>query len=424
MSPQTKGPEVHFTVFIRLPFPRGDFVDPLPVEWNATKDRALWEILSRPAKGDDIDWKALAESFDVTLPFLLQQAAWLYDRQLSQVRAQMRRVGTTHSTSSSPAPGSVSESIALGGQGMKRIGSGGSRVPSRLAVQTKDISIPRAESSPVTATRNRISVLPRTSSATTVTQVKSAREPSPRDALSAAARTQRPGSGGRGPSNTRREQGTGAPPRESPVLEEDSLTSSSEEESDSDEETSSRRAPGFKRFGKFSIHRTGLRDDEEDDEDDSPAFLPLPRGSEPGSREAQRSDLNATLRLEHHQHPGAQRRETTEHVPLSKQTTMMSSASSASSGVAVGMPQEGRRRSSYALGALSPQRAAHLSPRRRAAAANEASDTPSMGSSFSDLDDASVTQSALEEALLSNMQHGGMASRMSTISQALRSRYL
>lgn len=37
--------------------------------------------------------------------------------------------------------------------------------------------------------------------------------------------------------------------------------------------------------------------------------------------------------------------------------------------------------------------------------------------------DASVTQSALEEALLSNMQHGGMASRMSTISQALRSRY-
>jgi hypothetical protein len=60
----------------------------------------------------------------------------------------------------------------------------------------------------------------------------------------------------------------------------------------------------------------------------------------------------------------------------------------------------------------------------------EASDaTPIMGSSFSDLDgmspdpedsgfllidcqDANVTQSALDEALLSNMQHGGMASRM------------
>jgi len=40
------------------------------------------------------------------------------------------------------------------------------------------------------------------------------------------------------------------------------------------------------------------------------------------------------------------------------------------------------------------------------------------------LDDASVTQSALEEALASNMRAGGMASRMSSISQALRSRYL
>ena len=50
--------------------------------------------------------------------------------------------------------------------------------------------------------------------------------------------------------------------------------------------------------------------------------------------------------------------------------------------------------------------------------------TPSMGSSFSDLDDASVTQSALEEQLVNEMTQGSMASRMSTISQALRSRYL
>ncbi len=47
-----------------------------------------------------------------------------------------------------------------------------------------------------------------------------------------------------------------------------------------------------------------------------------------------------------------------------------------------------------------------------------------MGSSFSDLDDASVTQSALEEAYANDMTHGSVASRMSTISQALRSRYL
>lgn len=34
-----------------------------------------------------------AARFDVPLPFILQQAAWLYERQLSQVRDQMRRVG-------------------------------------------------------------------------------------------------------------------------------------------------------------------------------------------------------------------------------------------------------------------------------------------------------------------------------------------
>lgn len=215
------------------------------------------------------------------------------------------------------------------------------------------------------------------------------RESSPRDVPPIATRTQRPGSGGRGLSNTRREQAAGTLPRESPVLEEDSFTSSSEEESDSDEDVPGRRGPGFKRFGKFSVHKPGLRDDEDDDDDESPAFLPLPRDNVPRSREGQRSDLNATLRLEH-QHPGVQRREAMEDIPLSKQSTMMSSASSASSGVAVGMPgSEGHRRASYAPGGLSPQRAAELarlSPRRRAAATNEASDTPSMGSSFSDLD--------------------------------------
>lgn len=66
-----------------------------------------------------------AEEFDVTLPFLLQQVAWLYDRQLSQVRAQMRRVGTTHSASPSPGVGSVAGSGTLGGQPMRRVGSGG-----------------------------------------------------------------------------------------------------------------------------------------------------------------------------------------------------------------------------------------------------------------------------------------------------------
>ncbi|KAI5812647.1 hypothetical protein BZA77DRAFT_137290 [Pyronema omphalodes] len=49
--------------------------------------------------------------------------------------------------------------------------------------------------------------------------------------------------------------------------------------------------------------------------------------------------------------------------------------------------------------------------------------SPSMGSSFSDLSDASVTQSAMEEAYLSTMQAGGIGSRISTIGHAMGSRY-
>ena len=65
-----------------------------------------------------------------------------------------------------------------------------------------------------------------------------------------------------------------------------------------------------------------------------------------------------------------------------------------------------------------------LSPRQRRAVKEGSDGSPSMGSSFSDLDDASLTQSALEEALANDMTHGGVASKMSTISQALKSRYL
>lgn len=72
------------------------------------------------------------------------------------------------------------------------------------------------------------------------------------------------------------------------------------------------------------------------------------------------------------------------------------------------------------VGTLSPRRTAEL----KGAYGKDSEGAPSMGSSFSDLEDASVTQSALEEALASNMQAGGMASRMSSISNALKSRYL
>ncbi|BAE63420.1 unnamed protein product [Aspergillus oryzae RIB40] len=162
MTSLNQSGDTNFTVFIRLPFPRGDFVDPPPASWNAAKDQALWDLLSRPSKGDDIDCRA--ERFDVTLQFLLQQAAWLYDRQLSQVRWQMRKVGTTQSSSPSPAPGSVSGSTALGGQSAKG-GPGAGKQVFRRCVCHRLIFVSPTSSKSSILTSKRYS--PSTRSATT-----------------------------------------------------------------------------------------------------------------------------------------------------------------------------------------------------------------------------------------------------------------
>ena len=65
---------VQFTVLIRLPFARGDFVDPPQVrtwrlhpslvgpkltgnqaDWNAAKDRELWKAISKSSKTSDLN---------------------------------------------------------------------------------------------------------------------------------------------------------------------------------------------------------------------------------------------------------------------------------------------------------------------------------------------------------------------------------
>ncbi|KAJ6117451.1 hypothetical protein N7512_007176 [Penicillium capsulatum] len=403
----------NFTVFIRLPFPRGDFVDPPLVEWNASKNQELWDILSRPSK-DDLDWKYLAQKFDVSLQFLLQQAAWLYDRQLSQVRAQMRKVGTTQSN---PPPQLRDRS-----QGVQPWEGQSRRLLHHQPPEDTPARCRCRKKPPIQVfTRDR-----RTSSTsiTTINQFRGSRDASRTDTPTAEGREQLRGSFGRRPSVTKREQPPSTTLLQSPPLEEEDLSSSSED-SDSDEDTS-RRVPRFRRFGDLSMHRPGLRDDEEDDEDETPAFVPLSREAEQAPRDRTSQELNATLRLDAERAAAARRRvagRSGSRAPVASESSM----SSMSSGGPGNIPREDRRGSQTAS-PLSPRRAAETSlasPHKSQAPGREASDgTPSMGSSFSDLDDASVTQSALEEALMSNMQHGGMASRMSTISQALRSRYL
>lgn len=159
----------------------------------------------------------------------------------------------------------------------------------------------------------------------------------------------------------------------------------------------------------------GLSEDADDDEEDGPAFMPFTSGEA-------HHDPSATLR--------GDPRGVTKRTPSYKKTEIsQTSDSSASSTAPATKPTPGPKRQA-GPGPLSPKRTAELAGRspggKGKGLGREGSEgSPSMGSSFSDLDDASVTQSALEEALASNMQAGGgMASRMSSISQALRSKYL
>ncbi|KAL8937964.1 MAG: hypothetical protein Q9216_004150 [Gyalolechia sp. 2 TL-2023] len=409
----------HFTVFIRCPFPRGDFVDPPRVNWDSAKDQTLWDILSRTSKGREIDWHALADEFHVDLPFLLQQAAWLYERQLSQVKAQLRKVSKPSLTAQSPTPSSVSGSGVTGGHAMTRTSSGGPRVPSSLAMRLKERPTSQGEGSvarfspPAHGARmsrnsstNTVYQVPKASpklnekpaseSSPTHTQFAKAREASRR--LSDLTPKERPASKDR--------------PASPPGKADDSSSSSSE----SDAAPPLSRSRAYMRRPRHPASKAplGPLSDADEDDPDSPPFLPF---SDPKAmQQSPPHDPSATLRMAKRALPDQ---------PASAPPLNSSSSSSAQSQ----LQKPARPPQHTKKNPISPSRGPHepasaLSPRQRRVVKDGSDGTPSMGSSFSDLDDASVTQSALEEALAHEMNQGGVASRMSTISQALRSRYL
>ncbi|GMF68397.1 unnamed protein product [Aspergillus oryzae] len=292
----------------------------------------------------------------------------------------MRKVGTTQSSSPSPAPGSVSGSTALGGQSAKGGPGAGSVGPP-----------PR-----------------RTSSATTVNQIKPSRE-SPRTETPVELKDPRWESFNRRSSASKRNQAPvpSAPAHKSPALQEEDLSSSSAStSSDEDDGLVSRRGLQFRRFGKFSTHRPGLRDDEEDD-DESPAFLPLSRVQPEATRDPSGQDLNATLRLQGEDQAGARRRTSEQsQIPRASNTTE-SSTSSVSSGAPVTVPRRGVNSIPSPLSASRRGELAHLSPRRLNNSGRDTSDgTPSMGSSYSDLDGESLLSLSPRSPSLANVDIG------------------
>lgn len=71
------------------------------------KEKNLWEYLSRSLSEGEVDWESLANRFNVTVPFILQQAAWLYEKELEQVRAQMQKVKVVAAPTKHPNVGAA-----------------------------------------------------------------------------------------------------------------------------------------------------------------------------------------------------------------------------------------------------------------------------------------------------------------------------
>ena len=253
----------------------------------------------------------------------------------------------------------------------------------------------------------------RTASTHTITQIPaSPRTPTERHYSFAQRARSREASGRSVEASPKQQQRPFAREASPSAIASDSSSSSSSSSDDNPHPMS--RSHAFARRPRYSSSKAPLNplSDADEEDEDSPPFLPF-SDARPITPPA-RTDPSSTVktspqRLLSHRSPPVSLNKTKN---LDQPQTAHSSSSSAQS-----QPQSQNRPPQH-----SPLSA--LSPRQRRIAKEGSEGTPSMGSSFSDLDDASVTQSALEEHLANEMTHGSVASRMSTISQALRSRYL
>ncbi|KAI0897400.1 hypothetical protein F4806DRAFT_495074 [Annulohypoxylon nitens] len=367
--------EPAYTVFVRLPFPRGDFIDPPPANWNSAKDEELWNIISRPSK-TDIDWNEIASKFNVTSDFLFQQIAWLTERHTSQIRAQIRKATTLTKGSAAPSPQPPPEG-PFTAEPMRRAGSTErpGRAPSQLSIR-KDSPLPRNDGS-VPGTPARSTPRPtttRTSSANTAVyttrnlggnskpQITSRGNDTQRQRLSSL------------PIATPADDNDQEPEPPSPEP-----TESSDSESSSSSPAQSRI---IKRPPRFQNNNDAASDADEDNE---PAFLPYNPPSSAGNSSGH--DLSATLRGNFPRDYAKRHSK-----GLTGRTGRIHQSQTSDSSTGSGARPDQRGASG---GPLSPRRTMELSnqsPGGKGKGRSRDSDgTPSMSSSYSDLDGESPT---------------------------------
>jgi hypothetical protein len=381
-----------FTALIRLPFPRGSFVDPPQAQWDAEKDRQLWKVISKSSKTSDLNWVELASKFQVPPTFLLQQAAWLYERHFEHVRNQMKKV--SGSTVTAATSGGGSTLTPVGAVAMQRTGSGGAgptRTTSALSGHRKH--------SPSLGVQEAIEPAPaltRTPSTTTITQSRAQTQQLPTRTLSARS-AHRPNLARPAKDDRSISPGTVAhtTPQEPPDSPEIPASPSSSSSSLSDTDHPAHRSQLFKRPPRFQQKRPRelapfAEGDgtQEGDEAESQGNTMLPFASaarrSPGTSRQGIPEHNP--RLADRQRGSTAAKQSSPHSQVTRETAS-SMTSSASASDAPSGPQ------AAAKSPVSPNfnhRAAMAnlgSPRAQALRRKEGSEgTPSMGSSFSDID--------------------------------------
>ncbi|KAK3997009.1 hypothetical protein QBC44DRAFT_126754 [Cladorrhinum sp. PSN332] len=443
-SKEDKAPK--YTVYVRLPFRRGDFVDPPPVNWDEKKSEELWSIIWDPSRAHQINWDELASHFKVSLEFIIQMANYLAERHTTQLRLQISKataITARNINTQSPAPAS---------EAMRRTGSTKGNSPaSALSTrsQTPTLSHPKNEggygrvsgSGPPTRP-NTVPVRPpvsRNSSAGTAVPTQNnntTARPSTAATRPSEQHPRRRRISFLGTQNHQQQQqarttkqSDARPSSPGPA----SSSSSDNDDSDDDSPVHSRiiRRPPFSTHNRERATFDGVQEEEEEEEPEA-AFLAF---AAPTPTATSNQDMTSTLRgnINLRNRVGVR--------GSFDQSSRSQTSDSSSSSAAIIEPQRqpatsgrggGDRYPSGGYGhggALSPRRTAELKGKGTLReTGSDGTGTPSMGSSFSDLDDASVTDSALEEALASRMQDGTLGSRMSimgaTLGQAIKSRYL
>ncbi|RYC65236.1 hypothetical protein CHU98_g995 [Xylaria longipes] len=390
--------EPTYTVFIRLPFPRGDFVDPPPVNWESSKDEALWSIVSKLSKTEGTTCKfnhhhhhhhhhhhncsrhtltlSSAAKFEVTVDFLLQQVAWLTERHASQVRAQIRK--TTAATKVSPAPSpqpQTSEGIFSADPPRYTGSATQTRAPSSTSIR-KDAPLPLNEQNTPT------------SSMRSTPRPRPTRTSSTKTAFFTARNLGNSGGKDHGKSSgdAQRRRLTSLP-----------ITTNVDDQDDQDDQTADPQSPGpaesssaassssssssspaqsriIRRPPRFQGNEgPSFANDDDDDDETEPAFLPY--------RPQAEHDLSATLRGNLRDTGKRSLKVSDRHRIHHSQTSDSSSGST---------PVSRGTNDKRSGGPLSPRRtmeSAGRSPGGKSKGYSRDSDgTPSMGSSFSDLD--------------------------------------